>query len=68
MAPRCDDEIVTWDLPVQVDHKAALGLMVLSLENLMALANAPGEAGRPRRVDFAFKKLPDHDLSTKPTG
>jgi len=40
------------DLPVQVDHQAALGLMVLPIENLMVLPNAPSAAGRSKRGDF----------------
>jgi hypothetical protein len=56
------------DLPVQVNHPAAKSLMVLPLENLMALPESPRAAGRSETADFEFRRLRDQDSNLEPTG
>jgi hypothetical protein len=58
----------TQDQPVPLDQPAALGLMVLPVENLMALPNAPSAAGRSNSCRFRIQTLLDHDSNAEPTG
>ena len=46
------------DLPVQIDHQAALCLMVLLLENLMAPIGLGEQPVGPTGADFEFRHSP----------
>src|SRR5215470_9639549 len=67
---RQPDDDTAWglDQPVQVDHKAALCVMVIPLENLMVLPSAPRAAGRSNGGDFEFRRRGGNTRASGPTG